>query len=348
MPEPSLEPLLSVRDLRVSFRSAQGRVRAVDGVSFELSAGEILGVVGESGSGKSVTLMSLLGLIDNPNVEIEGSVRFRGRELIGLSAGELQSVRGREIAYVFQDPMTALTPVWRVGWQIVEQLRAHTDLSQAAARARAIELLAAVGMPSPAQQFERYPHELSGGMRQRAVIAMALSCNPAVLIADEPTTALDVTVQAQILGLIHRLREQFGSAVLLVTHDMGVVAETADRVMVMYAGRVVEQGSAAELFDTPWHPYTWGLLGSIPPLDGPRPRRLPAIAGLPPALSALPPGCAFAPRCAAAHAACTQQRPLLQAGAPGPLAPRAHAAACLLPADERAPARERCTSSLDA
>ena len=237
LPRSAAAPLLAVRDLRVSFQGAQGKVQAVDGLSFDLEAGEILGVVGESGSGKSVSMMSLLGLIANPNARVEGSVRFQGRELIGLAPQALAAVRGRELAYVFQDPMTALTPVYSIGWQIVEQLRAHTELSRRAAKARAVELLAAVGMPSPAQQFERFPHQLSGGMRQRAVIAMALSCNPKVLIADEPTTALDVTVQAQILALIHRLREEFGSAVILITHDMGVVAEMADRVMVMYAGR---------------------------------------------------------------------------------------------------------------
>jgi peptide/nickel transport system ATP-binding protein len=235
---------------------------------------------------------------------------------------------------VFQDPMTALTPVYSIGWQIVEQLRTHTDLSRAAARARAIELLAAVGLPDPAAQYGRFAHQLSGGMRQRAVIAMALSCNPAILVADEPTTALDVTVQAQILELIHRLRSDFGSAVVLITHDMGVVAGLADRVLVMYAGRVVERGSARALFETAQHPYTWGLLGSIPPLSGPRPRRLPSIAGTPPALDALPAGCAFAPRCAVTDARCAT-RPVLPAGG-------VHAAACVLARDERSAARQRC------
>jgi peptide/nickel transport system ATP-binding protein len=351
-------PLLAVRDLRVSFRGAQGTVQAVDGLSFDLAAGEILGVVGESGSGKSVSMMSLLGLIANPNAQIQGSVRFQGRELIGLPPKALAAVRGRELAYVFQDPMTALTPVYSIGWQIVEQLRAHTDLNRRAAKARAVELLASVGMPSPAQQFERFPHQLSGGMRQRAVIAMALSCNPKVLIADEPTTALDVTVQAQILALIHRLREEFGSAVILITHDMGVVAEMADRVMVMYAGRVVEQGSAAQLFDHARHPYTWGLLGSIPPLDGPRPRRLPSIRGLPPSLARLPAGCAFAPRCAASDARCASTRPALRCDpqvepsapdsvpaldGPAPEGSAEHRAACVLAPAEREPARQRCT-----
>ncbi|MDE2274673.1 MAG: ABC transporter ATP-binding protein, partial [Burkholderiales bacterium] len=309
-PRPAPPPLLDVRDLRVSFRTEAGLVRAVDGVSFALERGEVLGVVGESGSGKSVSLMAILGLLGSSHVLVEGSVRFQGRELIGLPPSELRHVRGREIAMVFQDPMTALTPVHTIGAQVVEQLRAHTGLGRAAARARAIELLAAVGLPQPAAVYARFPHQLSGGMRQRAVIAMALSCNPAVLIADEPTTALDVTVQAQILALIDRLRHDFGSAVVLITHDMGVVAELADRVLVMYAGRVVERGSAADLFDEAWHPYTWGLLGSIPPLAGPRPRRLPSIGGLPPSLAALPPGCAFAPRCAVSSSRCAQ-RPVL-------------------------------------
>ena len=323
-------PLLQVRDLRVSF----GALRAVDGVSFDLAAGEVLGVVGESGSGKSVMLLSMLGLLGHTAARVEGSVRFKGRELVGLAPRELQAVRGREIAMVFQDPMTALTPVFTIGAQIVEQLRTHLPLSRAAAKARAIELLAAVGLASPATQFQRYPHELSGGMRQRAVIAMALSCNPAVLVADEPTTALDVTVQAQILELIHRLRSDFGSAVVLITHDMGVVAGLADRVMVMYAGRVVERGTARALFSDAWHPYTWGLLGSIAPLHGPRPARLPSIAGTPPALDALPPGCAFAPRCAVASARCGTRPALPGEGA--------QAAACVLAPGERPAARERC------
>ena len=328
-------PLLSVRDLRVSFRTAQGVVQAVDGMSFDLQAGEILGLVGESGSGKSVSMLSILGLIDNPNARVEGSVRYKGQELIGMPAHALTAVRGKEIAFVFQDPMTALTPVYSIGWQIVEQLQTHTGLRKAAAKVRAIELLTAVGMPAPATQFDRFPHQLSGGMRQRAVIAMALSCNPAILVADEPTTALDVTVQAQILALIHRLRAEFGSAVVLITHDMGVVAETADRVMVMYAGRVVERGTTAELFDDAHHPYTWGLLGSIPPLSGPRPRRLPAIPGMPPSLAQLPAGCAFAPRCACSDARCAQKPALAGDGN--------HHAACVITQPERSAARQICS-----
>jgi peptide/nickel transport system ATP-binding protein len=332
--------LLQVRDLRVVFHTERGPLTAVDGVSFDLAAGEVLGVVGESGSGKSVTLMAVLGLL-GAAADVQGSVRLQGRELIGLPPAALQALRGNSIAMVFQDPMTALTPVYSIGWQIVEQLRAHTTLSRTAARARAIELLAAVGLPDPAAQFGRYPHQLSGGMRQRAVIAMALSCNPAVLIADEPTTALDVTVQAQILALLDALRRSLGLAVVLITHDMGVVAELADRVLVMYAGRVVERGTAAQVFDAPWHPYSWGLLGSIPPLDGPRPQRLPSIPGMPPALDALPPGCAFAPRCAVAQAVCSSARPALQGQG-------AHAAACVLLPQDRAAARERCSLQVPA
>ena len=328
------EPLLQVRDLHVTFHTERGPLHAVDGVSFDLHAGEILGVVGESGSGKSVTLMSVLGLLAG-NAVVEGSVRFQGRELVGLPPAELQALRGGKLAMVFQDPMTALTPVYSIGWQIVEQIRVHTDLSQRAARARTIELLAAVGLPSPASQFERFPHQLSGGMRQRAVIAMALSCNPALLIADEPTTALDVTVQAQILALLEQLRRELGLAVVLITHDMGVVAEVADRVLVMYAGRVVERGSVRELFDEPWHPYTWGLLGSIPPLTGPRPRRLPSIPGAPPPLHDLPTGCAFAPRCAVAGTRCDTLPALAGEGG--------HAVACVVEPAARADARRRCT-----
>ena len=336
-------PLLEVRDLSVSFRTAQGTVQAVDRVSFDLQPGEVLGLVGESGSGKSVSLMAMLGLIDTRNARIEGSVKLNGRELIGLAPDQMKHVRGKEIAMVFQDPMTALTPVYSIGAQIVEQLRIHfKGLSRAAAKAHAVELLAAVGMPAPAVQFERFPHQLSGGMRQRAVIAMALSCKPSVLIADEPTTALDVTVQAQILALIDRLRRDTGTAVVLITHDMGVVAELADRVQVMYAGRIVERASAPDLFSEAWHPYTWGLLGSIPPLEGARPQRLPSIPGAPPSLAQLPPGCAFAPRCAARDARC-DTRPAL------PVLPfGAHAAACVLQPEQREAARLRCTERVEA
>jgi peptide/nickel transport system ATP-binding protein len=327
----SEEPILSVRGLKVSFRTDQGMVHAVDDISFDLDAREILCIVGESGSGKTLTILTILGLISDPNAVIEGSVRFRGRELIGLPARQLRRVRGREIAMIFQDPMTALTPVFTIGWQIAEQVREHTTLSRRAARALAVELIEAVGIPNPKGVVDRYPHELSGGIRQRAVIAMALSCNPALLLADEPTTALDVTVQAQILDLIRKLRADFGSSVILITHNMGVVAEMADRVMVMYAGRIVERGQRDSVFARPWHPYTWGLLGSIPPLEGERPHRLISIPGLPPSLLHVPAGCAFAPRCRWSRAACAE-RPVL-AGSGG------HDSACVLDPTQRRAAR---------
>ena len=322
--------MLQVRDLNVSFRTEHGLIRAVADVSFDVKEREILGVVGESGAGKTISLLSVIGLIDDPNAVIEGSIIYKGRELIGLPRRELRHVRGKEIAMIFQDPMTALTPVYTIGWQIIEQIRTHNRLSSRAARRRAVELLAAVGIPDPELAADRYPHQLSGGMRQRAVIAMALSCNPSMLIADEPTTALDVTVQAQILELIQRLRRDFGSAIVLITHDMGVVAEVADRVLVMYGGRVVERGTKHELFRSPWHPYAWGLLDSIPPLDGPRPHRLKSIAGAPPSLLDLPKGCAFGPRCRFRFDKCAEL-PALDPGA-------GHAAACFLSMEARAAA----------
>jgi len=316
--------MLSVRDLKVSFRTEDGLVRAIDGVSFDLEEGEILGVVGESGSGKTVSLLAVMGLITDPNATIEGSIRYKGRELIGLPAKELRRLRGNEIAMIFQDPMTALTPVYTIGWQIAEQIRAHQNISKAKALDRVEELLAEVNFPNPREAMSRYPHQLSGGMRQRAVIAMALSCNPALLVADEPTTALDVTVQAGILDLVRKLRTTHNSAVVFITHDMGVVSELADRVMVMYAGRVVERGNRAALFSDPRHPYTRALLGSIPPLTGEKPRRLPAIPGSPPSLLRLPQGCAFGPRCPLRFDACIAGKPALGDGP--------HAAACFLEA----------------
>jgi peptide/nickel transport system ATP-binding protein len=324
---------LEVRDLTVSFHTQQGLVRAVGGISFRIDSEEIVSVVGESGCGKTVTMLSVVGLINDPNAEISGSIKYKGRELIGLSQAELRHVRGEEIAMIFQDPMTALTPVYTIGWQIAEQLRAHNELSARAARKRAIELLRETGIPNPDVTVDRYPHQLSGGMRQRAFIAMALSCNPSLLIADEPTTALDVTVQAQILDLIRRLRKDFGSAVMLVTHDMGVVAEIADRVVVMYAGRIVEAGTKSQVFRAPQHPYTWGLFNSIPPLEGARPKRLVSIPGAPPSLLNLPVGCAFGPRCSQRFEAC-DQRPEVEGL-------DAHLSACFIPAKERAAARFR-------
>ncbi|HZC41144.1 MAG TPA: ABC transporter ATP-binding protein [Streptosporangiaceae bacterium] len=324
------EPLLEVRDLKVSFRTEDGVVKAVDGVSFTLSPGETLGIVGESGSGKSVTMMSVMRLIVDPNARFEGEVRYKGRDLMKLSREDMREVRGSELAMIFQDPMTSLNPVYRVGWQIAEQIRTHERISRRAAHARAIELLTAVGIPHPAERVNDYPHQFSGGMRQRVMIAMALSCSPDLLIADEPTTALDVTIQAQILNLIKKLKEDFGSAVVLITHDMGVVADIADRVAVMYAGRMVEQGSKQDLFYDPQHPYTWGLLGSIARLDRPKPRRLTAIPGLPPSLLRLPEGCAFGDRCAQRFDACAQVPELTAKAGSG------HLDAChLAPADKR-------------
>jgi oligopeptide/dipeptide ABC transporter ATP-binding protein len=308
-------PLLSVADLRVSFHTEDGVVRAVDGVSFELAEGETLGIVGESGSGKSVTMMSVMRLIVDPRASSSGTVLYRGRDLMELGKAEMRAVRGSEIAMIFQDPMTSLNPVYKVGWQIAEQIRAHRRVSSAAARARAVELLAAVGIPHPERRADDYPHQFSGGMRQRVMIALALSCNPSLLIADEPTTALDVTIQAQILALIKRLRADFGSSVVLITHDMGVVAEMADRVAVMYAGRIVELGTVREIFYDPQHPYTWGLLGSIARLDRPKPRRLTTIPGSPPSLTSLPTGCAFADRCAYRFARCDAEAPPLHSRA---------------------------------
>nr|WP_194238834.1 ABC transporter ATP-binding protein [Streptomyces spongiae] len=327
------EPLLDVRDLRVRFRTRTGTVTAVDGLSLSVAPGEILGVVGESGSGKSVSMLAVLRLLTSRNVTVSGEVRFRGRDLLTLPDKELRSVRGREIAMVFQDPMTALTPVYTVGWQIAEQIRAHERVSRKAAHARAVELLSDVGIPDAASRVNAYPHEFSGGMRQRAVIAMALSCGPALLIADEPTTALDVTIQAQILDLMRELNAR-GSAVVLITHDMGVVSEIADRVLVMYGGRVAEEGPRRSVFHGPRHPYTWGLLDSVPRVGGPRLRRLPTIAGMPVSPGDLEGGCAFAPRCPARHDRC-DERPALS-GHPGEAA---HRDACWLPADDRTAVR---------
>jgi peptide/nickel transport system ATP-binding protein len=328
-----MTPLLDVRDLRVSFRTENGLVRAVDGVSFTLDAGHVLGIVGESGSGKSVSVMSIMQLIRDPNAIFEGQVLYKGRDLMGLAQREMRSVRGAEIAMIFQDPMTSLNPVYKIGWQIEEQLHAHERIARRAARARAIELLAAVGIPSPERRIDDYPHQFSGGMRQRAMIAIALACNPDLLIADEPTTALDVTIQAQILSLIERLKAEFGSAVILITHDMGVVAKIAETVAVMYAGQIIEQGVVDDVFASPQHPYTWGLLGSIPRLDRPKPGRLPTIRGLPPSLIDLPDGCSFAPRCDHVHGACRVRPDLL------PRVGAGHLDRCWLTPEEKAALR---------
>jgi oligopeptide/dipeptide ABC transporter ATP-binding protein len=291
-------PLLSVDDLRVGFATEGGVVQAVDGVSFDLQPGEVVAIVGESGSGKSVTAQTIIGLTRANNARIEGSVKLAGEELTKAGDAEMRRLRGERIAMVFQDPMTSFNPVYRIGRQIVEAIRAHRpDTSKEQAREQVVELFEAVGIPNAEQRIDDYPHEFSGGMRQRAMIAMALALEPEVLIADEPTTALDVTIQAQILNLLEQLNRERNLATILITHDLGVVAEVADRVLVMYAGKVVEEGTLDEIFYDPQHPYTWGLLGSLTRLDRPRPHRLPQIAGSPPSLLELPEGCPFRPRC---------------------------------------------------
>jgi peptide/nickel transport system ATP-binding protein len=320
-------PLLDVRDLKVTFRTRRGLVTAVDGLSFSLGRSDVLGIVGESGSGKSVSVMSLLKLIRDPNATVEGEALFRGRDLIAMKDKEMRTLRGREIAMIFQDPMTSMTPVYTVGWQISEQIRAHESVSKQAAHERAIQLLDEVGIPDARRRVNDFPHEFSGGMRQRAVIAMALSCNPALLIADEPTTALDVTTQAQILELMKRLRVEHGSSIILITHDMGVVSEIADQVLVMYAGRAAEQGPKSSIFLRPRHPYTWGLLSSVPRPRAERVRRLPTIPGSPPSPVDIAPGCPFAPRCRLRFDKC-DERPPLEGGVD-------HVDACWLPRDRR-------------
>jgi oligopeptide/dipeptide ABC transporter ATP-binding protein len=330
------EKLLDINGLKVSFRTEDGLVRAVDGISIGVSKGEVLGIVGESGSGKSVTMMSVMRLIIDPNVRFEGTVLYKGRDLMELSQDDMREVRGKEIAMIFQDPMTSLNPVYTVGWQIEEQINAHESLAKGAARARVIELLRAVGIPNPEARIDDYPHQFSGGMRQRVMIAMGLSCNPDLLIADEPTTALDVTIQAQILELIKRLRQEFDSAIVLITHDMGVVADIADRVVVMYAGRIVEQGPKNEVFRNPQHPYTWGLLNSIPRLDRPKSRRLSTIPGQPPSMLALPSGCRFRPRCAYAFDRCATEDPMLE-----PRVGENHLDACFLTQEQKQQLRVR-------
>jgi oligopeptide/dipeptide ABC transporter ATP-binding protein len=299
--------LLDVEGLKVSFRTEDGVVRAVDGVSFAIKPGEVVAIVGESGSGKSVTAMTLMGLTRSPNATFEGRAMFEGRDLISASDDELRKVRGAGIAMVFQDPMSSLDPVHRIGKQIVEQIRVHDkSVSKAQALDRAADLMERVGIPRARERLDSYPHEFSGGMRQRVMIAMALSNEPKLLLADEPTTALDVTIQAQILDELRQLRGETGAAIILVTHDLGVVADIADRIVVMYAGRVVEQGTLDEIFYDPQHPYTWGLLGSITRIDRDRSQRLPAIPGLPPSLLRPPEGCHFRPRCPHVFDRCTQ------------------------------------------
>jgi peptide/nickel transport system ATP-binding protein len=297
------ERLLEVNDLNVQFATD-------DGISFELERGKVLGIVGESGSGKSVTAMTLMGLTRGVNARFEGEVLYKGKDLLQISDRDMQNYRGNELGMIFQDPMTSLNPVYRIGEQIVEGIQAHEAVDKRTARARAIELLRQVGIPNPESRFSNFPHEFSGGMRQRAMIAMALSCNPSILIADEPTTALDVTIQAQIVELINVLKDDFDSAVIFITHDLGVIAEIADEIIVMYAGRVVERGTKRDVFYDPQMPYTWGLLGSIPRLDRPRPERLHTIEGAPPSLINAPEGCKFRPRCPHAFEKCKQEPPL--------------------------------------
>jgi oligopeptide/dipeptide ABC transporter ATP-binding protein len=299
-------PLLEIKDLKVDFATDEGTVHAVDGVSFSLESGEVLSIVGESGCGKSVTAMTILGLTRGKNARISGSVQYQGKELTTASNEELEAIRGDRIAMVFQDPMSSFNPVYKIGDQIIEAIQAHRDMDKAAARKKAVESLQAVGIPDAERRADHYPFEFSGGMRQRAMIAMALALEPAVLIADEPSTALDVTIQAQIIDLLRDLNQEHGLSVILITHDLGVVAEIADRVLVMYAGQIVEQGSLDEIFYDPQHPYSWGLLGSIARLDQDRPDRLPQIGGQPPSLLAPPAGCRFAPRCPHAFEMCSE------------------------------------------
>jgi peptide/nickel transport system ATP-binding protein len=291
-----VEPLLEVRDLSVRFDTDDGAVHAVDGMSLELGSGQVLGIVGESGCGKSVTALSILGLLPK-TATVTGSVRFEGAELLGASGAQLRKIRGRQISFVFQEPMTSLNPVLRIGHQIQEVLREHMSLSRSAAKARVVELLDLVHIPDPGRRIEEYPHQLSGGMRQRVMIAMALACDPKILIADEPTTALDVTIQAGILDLLRELRERLGTAIVLITHNLGVVADLADRVVVMYAGRKAEEAAVGELFAHPQHPYTIGLLGAVPRAGAARNGRLQEIPGRVPSLAELPGHCAFADRC---------------------------------------------------
>jgi peptide/nickel transport system ATP-binding protein len=291
------EPLLEVEDLRVHFETDDGLVKAVDGISYTVDRGETLGIVGESGSGKSVSSLTVMGLTRARNARISGTVRFDGVDLLTASDDEIRSIRGDDVAMIFQDPLSSLHPFYKVGSQIAEAVRAHRDVNKAQAWDRAVEMLGLVGIPEPRRRADSYPHEFSGGMRQRAMIAMALANDPKLLIADEPTTALDVTVQAQILELIERLQSEFDTAVVVITHDLGVVAEMADEIAVMYAGRIVEKAKADTIFAAPEHPYTWGLLSSIPRLDTPRGEELVPISGRPPSLINLPGGCSFHPRC---------------------------------------------------
>jgi peptide/nickel transport system ATP-binding protein/oligopeptide transport system ATP-binding protein len=303
--------LLELRGLTTAFQTARGELSAIEDISFELNAGEILGIVGESGSGKSVTALTIMGLLPQPPARIAaGSVRFAGEELTTASPNRMEKIRGAGISMVFQEPMTSLNPVFTIGEQIMETVRAHERMSASAQRERAIEMLDRVGIPSATERLNDYPHQLSGGQRQRVMIAMSLACRPKLLIADEPTTALDVTIQAQVLDLLMDLRDELGMAIMIITHNMGVIAEVADRVLVMYAGRIIEQSPAADLFDAPQHPYTKGLLACVPTLQQDR-RRLIAIPGSLPEPARRPPGCRFAPRCTYRIEACRTAIPPL-------------------------------------
>jgi peptide/nickel transport system ATP-binding protein len=324
--------MLEVRNLKIRFPTDDGLVKAVDGVSFVLDRGRTLGIVGESGSGKSVTSLGIMGLYNSSNADISGKIWLDGEELVAAPASRVRQLRGSKMAMIFQDPLSSLHPYYTVGYQIAEAYLIHNNVGKKAAKAHAVDLLGRVGIPNPQTRVDDYPHQFSGGMRQRAMIAMALSCNPELLIADEPTTALDVTVQAQILDLMSGLQEEFGSAVIIITHDLGVVAELADDILVMYAGRMAEYGTSEDIFDRPGHPYAWGLLSSMPRLDRARTERLTPIPGTPPSLINVPKGCPFHPRCA--YAAQTNGKsqnevPLLRAVGPG------HEVACHLSTDEQ-------------
>jgi peptide/nickel transport system ATP-binding protein len=328
-----MAPLLEVRDLRIHFNTDDGLVKAVDGVSFTLERGKTLGIVGESGSGKSVTSLGIMGLHHGTKARISGEILLEGENLVAASSTRIRELRGAKMAMIFQDPLSAMHPYYTVGNQIIEAYRIHNRVSKKAARQHAIDLLGRVGIPQPAVRVDDYPHQFSGGMRQRAMIAMALSCDPELLIADEPTTALDVTVQAQILDLISDLQSEFSSAVIIITHDLGVVAELSDDILVMYAGRVAEYGSGEDIFNRPGHPYTWGLLSSMPRLDRDRTARLIPIAGTPPSLIRVPPGCPFHPRCqytGLTNGRCDTEVPPLR-----PVASLEHEAACHLTAEDR-------------
>jgi oligopeptide/dipeptide ABC transporter ATP-binding protein len=330
-----MAPVLEVDNLSTHIQLTKSVVQAVGNVSLHIDEGETLGLVGESGCGKSMTGLSVLGLLPPGGRIVTGSVKLGGQELVGMPDADLRKYRGNEVAMIFQDPLTSLDPTKTIGYQVAEPVRLHRGASEEEAQARAEEVLALVGLPRPHERLTDYPHQLSGGMRQRVMIAMALACEPKLLIADEPTTALDVTIQAQILRLLDDLQSRLGMAMLLITHDMGVVADMADRIAVMYAGRIVEQGTRRELFYDPQHPYTWGLLGSIARLDRPRPRRLSAIPGVPPSLIRLPAGCAFADRCAHRFERCSERPELLDRQVTG------HLDACHLSIEHKQQVRDR-------